>query len=203
MSEPLSLILAQCEHRLAQFTRPTFERDVVEALLGEIHRLNAKPDWSVDDPLDTDALHELEEQVDDLHDETVDLQGKLNAQSIRANRLEMELAQLSQQALTLSTQIQWFIDASPEALTARLNYLRDMRARLEATSMPPSAGQQRQDLGGGSVPSVPLDRPRPHLVRPGEDRSRGLSPFSGLEPFADHLHRLDDKQRHDNNAEAS
>jgi len=39
-------------------------------------------------------------------------------------------------------QIQWFLDADPEAIKARLTYLREMRTRLGETDLPQDSAIQ-------------------------------------------------------------
>jgi len=117
------LLLAQTRARLDKLTRPVFEREVVEALID---------DW--DRPL-SEREQELEDEIDTVRQQFHD-------QSIRANRLEQALAETQRQAHAFATQIQWFLDATPEAREARLTYLREMQQRLGEADMPQDSAVQ-------------------------------------------------------------
>jgi len=146
------LLLAQTRSRLDKLTRPTFEREVVEALLTELDRLNiaagrARLDLAVerdedadDDDFDWDApLNPREWDME----QTIDSKSaELDALSTRASNLQMELARTEQQAHAFAMQIQWFLDATPEAIAARLTYLREMRTRLGEAELPQDSAIQ-------------------------------------------------------------
>jgi len=147
------LLLAQTRSRLDKLTRPVFEREVVEALLNELSRwqaiaagANDEEDKSPGPDSDEDADDwdaPLSEREQELEDEIDTVRQQLDAQSLRASNLQMELARTEQQAHAFAMQIQWFLDATPEAREARLAYLREMQARLEADLPQDSAVQSR------------------------------------------------------------
>lgn len=91
-------LIATCNHRLEQFTRPTFDRAVVEDLIDEIHRLNRADAVVIAQALAErdNTIDELQEQIDDLqedHDEELLAAGRqiheleaLNTKLAEANR---------------------------------------------------------------------------------------------------------------------
>jgi len=146
------LLLAQTRSRLDKLTRPTFEREVVEALLNELARWQAISAGTNDDE-DKSPGRDRDEDVDDwdaplsereqeLEDEIDTVRQQFHDQSIRANRLEQALAETQRQAHAFAMQIQWFLDADPEAIKARLTYLREMRTRLGETDLPQDSAIQ-------------------------------------------------------------
>lgn len=135
----LDLLIATTRRRLAKFTRPTFDRELVEDLLDRVEsqRKSLRDwaasrddiDWEADDDEDDDSPSEHEEYL-----EQVVKNQQASYQNLH-NEFKELLAQhraLESQAHVLATQLQWMIDAEPEELAARLRYLRGMKARLGA-----------------------------------------------------------------------
>jgi len=137
------LLLAQTRARLDKLTRPVFEREVVEALIDALDRRQAAPPpVEASDADEDDWDRPLSEREQELEDEIDTVRQQFHDQSIRANRLEQALAETQRQAHAFATQIQWFLDATPEAREARLTYLREMQQRLGEADMPQDSAVQ-------------------------------------------------------------
>jgi len=132
MNADFELMLATTRSRLSKFTRPMFERDVVEALIEELGR-RAVPTAEADDwdaVGNDDVENDDDEVIADLMDRIERLNRQLTEQYRTVAHLEAAYTALQQQAHVLATQIQWMIAAEPDELNARLRYLRGMKERL-------------------------------------------------------------------------